>query len=124
MLGAFRNVADALRAIELDAEALRSQREAADVARQTLEIVRRQQPLGAVATLEVLAAQQADAAARTAAIRAQAARFTDTVAHRPRRRGRPGVIAPPLSGPTGFVPGNGPRRPRLEQREPQLSRAA
>lgn len=80
VLRSFKNVADALRALELDAETLRAQREAARVAAQSLEIARRQQRLGSITTLEVLTAQQADARARIAAIRAQAARYVDTVA--------------------------------------------
>lgn len=80
VLGAFKNVADALRAIELDTEALRSQREAARVAKQSLEIARRQQRLGAITTVEVLTAQQADARARVALIRAEASRYADAVA--------------------------------------------
>ncbi len=80
VLGAFKNVADALRAVELDAETLQAQREAARVASQSLEIARRQQRLGAATTLEVLTAQQADARARIALIQARAARFTGTVA--------------------------------------------
>ena len=80
VLRSFKNVADALRAVELDAETLRDQREAAQVAARSLEIARRQQRLGAATTLEVLTAQQADARARIAAIRARAARYTDTVA--------------------------------------------
>ncbi|UFN51640.1 efflux transporter outer membrane subunit (plasmid) [Roseomonas sp. OT10] len=80
VLGAFKNVADALRAVELDAETLQAQREAARVASQSLEIARRQQRLGAATTLEVLTAQQADARARIALIQARAARFADTVA--------------------------------------------
>ncbi|WP_338664800.1 efflux transporter outer membrane subunit [Pararoseomonas sp. SCSIO 73927] len=80
VLRAFKNVADALRAVELDAETLRTQDEAARVAAQSLDIARRQQRLGAVTTLEVLTAQQADARARIALIRARAARFADTTA--------------------------------------------
>ncbi|WP_120010918.1 efflux transporter outer membrane subunit, partial [Teichococcus vastitatis] len=80
VLGAFKNVADALRAIELDAEALRAQNEAAHVAAQSLEIARQQQRLGAATTLEVLTAQQANARSRIALIQARAARFSDTVA--------------------------------------------
>ncbi|NGM23415.1 efflux transporter outer membrane subunit [Roseomonas stagni] len=80
VLGAFRDVADALRAIGSDAEELRARREAARVAAQSLEIARRQQRLGAVSLLEVLAAQQADARARIALVQATAARFSDTVA--------------------------------------------
>jgi NodT family efflux transporter outer membrane factor (OMF) lipoprotein len=80
VLAAFRDVADALRAIGSDAEELRARREAARVAALSLEIARRQQRLGATSLLEVLAAQQADARARIALIQATAARFSDTVA--------------------------------------------
>lgn len=80
VLRAFKNVADALRAIELDAETLETQREAARIAAQSLDIARRQQRLGAITTLEVLTAQQADARARIAMIRAQATRYADTSA--------------------------------------------
>ena len=80
VLSAFKNVADALRSIELDAETLRLQEDSARIAAQSLDIARRQQRLGSVTTLEVLTAQQADARARIALVRATAARFADTTA--------------------------------------------
>lgn len=80
VLRAFKDVADALRAIELDAEALRIQQEAAVLAARSLAIAREQLRIGAVTSLEVLAAQQADAQAQIGLVRAQEARFADTVA--------------------------------------------
>ena len=80
VLGAFRNVADALRAIESDAVTLQAQVQAADLAGQSLELVERQYTLGALNVLALLDAQLAVLQTRIALVQAQAARFADSAA--------------------------------------------
>jgi len=58
VLTAFQNVADALRALTADADAVRLQQRASDAAQSSLEITRQQYALGAVGYQALLAAQQ------------------------------------------------------------------
>ncbi|MDD5330773.1 MAG: efflux transporter outer membrane subunit [Sulfuricella sp.] len=80
VLEAFRDVADTLRALELDAVTLAAQAEAEKAARIALEITQKQFRLGAVSYLSLLNAQRQDQQARVALVQAQAARFADTAA--------------------------------------------
>jgi NodT family efflux transporter outer membrane factor (OMF) lipoprotein len=80
VLGAFQSVADALRAIEFDATALRTQAEAEALARQSLELSDSQYKLGAVSYLQLLDAQRTYQQTRISLVQAQAARFADTAA--------------------------------------------
>ncbi len=80
VLEAFRDVADTLRALELDAVTLAAQAEAEKAARVALEITEKQFRLGAVSYLSLLNAQRLDQQARVALVQAQAARFADTAA--------------------------------------------
>lgn len=80
VLQAFREVADVLRALEIDAETLRAQAEAESATRATLDLARRQFRLGAVSNLELLDAQRQHLRARIGLVQAQAARFADTAA--------------------------------------------
>jgi NodT family efflux transporter outer membrane factor (OMF) lipoprotein len=80
VLGAFQNVADALRAIEFDATALQTQADAASLARQSLDLSESQYKLGAVSYLQLLDAQRTYQQTRISLVQAQAARFTDTAA--------------------------------------------
>jgi NodT family efflux transporter outer membrane factor (OMF) lipoprotein len=77
---AFQNVADALVAIERDAETLRATLAAQRTAESSLAVARSQYAAGAGTYLNVLTAEQADFSARLNLITARAARFTDTVA--------------------------------------------
>jgi NodT family efflux transporter outer membrane factor (OMF) lipoprotein len=77
---AFQNVADTLRAIEFDAEALRAQVEAERAARQNLELATKAVALGATGRLPLLAAQQTYQQALLAGAQTRANRFVDTVA--------------------------------------------
>ena len=77
---AFQNVADALVAIERDAETLRSTLAAQKTSAASLAIARSQYQAGAGTYLDVLTAEQNDYSARLNLITARAARFTDTVA--------------------------------------------
>ena len=77
---AFQNVADALYALQADAEALQAAVAAERATRTTLDLVRRQEQLGAVSYLALLSAQQAYQQARLARVQAQASRLADTAA--------------------------------------------
>jgi NodT family efflux transporter outer membrane factor (OMF) lipoprotein len=80
VLGAFQNVADALRALQLDAATLKAQRAALSAASDTLELSRGQYKLGAITYVILLNAQRSYAQARLAVVQAQAARLADTAA--------------------------------------------
>jgi NodT family efflux transporter outer membrane factor (OMF) lipoprotein len=77
---AFQSVADALVAIERDAEALRASVQSAQAAQESLNVARAQFAAGASTYVTVLQAQQTYQNARLHLVSAQAARFTDTVA--------------------------------------------
>jgi NodT family efflux transporter outer membrane factor (OMF) lipoprotein len=80
VLTAFQNVADALRALQLDAATLKAQTAALRAASETLDLARGQYRLGAIAYLTLLNSQRSYAQARLAVVQAQAARFADTAA--------------------------------------------
>ncbi len=80
VLQAFQNVADVLRALELDAQTLKAQVAAETAARETLEVTQKQFELGAVRYLSLLVAVRQYQQARINTIQAQAARFADTAA--------------------------------------------
>lgn len=80
VLTAFQNVADSLRALELDAESLAAQSAALQATGSSLELVRKQYRDGSVAYLQVLDATRLFQQARVSVIEARAARLTDTAA--------------------------------------------
>jgi len=80
VLTAFQNVADTLVAIVHDAETLKATSAAADAARSSLELSRRQHKDGYAAYLAVLNADQTYEQARLSLVQAEADRFTDTAA--------------------------------------------
>jgi NodT family efflux transporter outer membrane factor (OMF) lipoprotein len=80
VLGAFQNVADVLRALDSDAEALKAQADAEAAARASLDLARQQFDLGAVSYLVLLNAQRQYQQTRLGLVQAQAARFADTAA--------------------------------------------
>jgi NodT family efflux transporter outer membrane factor (OMF) lipoprotein len=80
VLTAFQNVADALRALDLDAASLKAQADAEALARESLELATRQYRLGAVSYLALLDAQRSHQQARVGLVQAQAARYADTAA--------------------------------------------
>ncbi|HVV68816.1 MAG TPA: efflux transporter outer membrane subunit [Gammaproteobacteria bacterium] len=80
VLQAFQNVADALRALQYDAIALRAQTQAESSARGTLRLTRQQFKLGAVNYLSLLNAEIQYQQTRIARVQAEAQRFTDTAA--------------------------------------------
>jgi NodT family efflux transporter outer membrane factor (OMF) lipoprotein len=77
---AFQNVANALVAIERDAETLQTTLAAQRTAASSLAVARSQYQAGAGTYLNVLTAEQTDYSTRLTLITARAARFTDTVA--------------------------------------------
>ncbi|WP_428384107.1 efflux transporter outer membrane subunit [Nevskia ramosa] len=80
VLDAFRNVADALRALETDAEYLQAQYTAADLSAQSLKLTESQYKLGSSSSLAVLDAQTRDTQARAGYIAARVSRLSDTAA--------------------------------------------
>jgi NodT family efflux transporter outer membrane factor (OMF) lipoprotein len=80
VLLAFRDVADALRALDDDARTLNAQAAAESLARDTLELTRKQYELGAVNYLALLIAQRQFYLARLLLVQAQAARYADVAA--------------------------------------------
>ncbi|MBI5577445.1 MAG: efflux transporter outer membrane subunit [Deltaproteobacteria bacterium] len=80
VLLAFQNVADALRALEKDAQTLKAQAGAEAAARESLELARRQFELGAVGYLTLLNAERQHRQAVIELVQARAARLSDTAA--------------------------------------------
>ena len=80
VLNAFLGVANALRAIDTDADAVIADADAERLANESLALVTRQYQLGAVSYLASLDAQRTYLSTRTALVQARAARFTDTAA--------------------------------------------
>jgi NodT family efflux transporter outer membrane factor (OMF) lipoprotein len=80
VLTAFQNVADALSALQSDAEVLKAQREALDSARGSLDISEKQYRLGGVSYLNLLIAQRVYQQARIDYSQALATRYQNTAA--------------------------------------------
>lgn len=80
VLTAFQNVADALYALDADAQALVAAASAETAAKRTLDLTQRQFDLGAINGLSLLSARTSWQQAVLARVQAQAARYTDTVA--------------------------------------------
>ncbi|MBU6438795.1 MAG: efflux transporter outer membrane subunit [Betaproteobacteria bacterium] len=80
VLLALRNVADALRQLDNDAQTLQAQSAADDAAQQSLKLVQQQYSLGAASYLQLLTAQQQAQSTRIQLLAAQAARLSDTAA--------------------------------------------
>lgn len=80
VLNAFRDVADTLLALGMDAQSLQLQQDAESAAQKTLELLRRQYEVGAASYLELLSASQQYQQARIARTQAEAARLADSAA--------------------------------------------
>lgn len=80
VLTAFRSVADALLALQHDADVLQGAATAKTAADVTLDLTRKQWQAGYAGYLSLLNAEQADGQATINLIQAQAARYADTVA--------------------------------------------
>jgi NodT family efflux transporter outer membrane factor (OMF) lipoprotein len=77
---AFQNVADALRALHSDADAVSAEAASVQAAAASLDSSRRQFHIGAISYLSLLTAEQTYQQARLSFVEAQASRFSDTVA--------------------------------------------
>jgi outer membrane protein TolC len=73
-------VADALRALDVDARTLKAQTEADAVARDTLDLTHKEFSLGAANYLSLLNAQRQYQQARINLVQSQALRYADTAA--------------------------------------------
>jgi NodT family efflux transporter outer membrane factor (OMF) lipoprotein len=80
VLTAFQNVADALHALDTDAEAMGAASRAAIAAQRSLDVVRRQLELGSVSYLALVNAEQTYQQAVVSQVQARANRLTDTAA--------------------------------------------
>jgi NodT family efflux transporter outer membrane factor (OMF) lipoprotein len=80
VIGAFRNVADALQAIEADARVLRAAKQGEAAAKKSVEVARDQFRLVDTNTLQLFNAQQSYHQALLAVAEARANRYADTVA--------------------------------------------
>jgi NodT family efflux transporter outer membrane factor (OMF) lipoprotein len=80
VLSAFQDVANALRALQYDADALKTAVVAEQDAQESLDLSRQQYQAGEVSYLTLLNAQQTYENALINRVRAQAARFSDTAA--------------------------------------------
>ncbi len=80
VLLAFQDVADVLRALEMDARTLKAQSEAEAAARASLDLARQQFRLGAASYLTLLNAERQHQQARIGLVQARAARYSDTAA--------------------------------------------
>jgi NodT family efflux transporter outer membrane factor (OMF) lipoprotein len=75
---ACQNVADTLRALQADADALKASAEADRAAKATFDLAQRQRALGTISLVTVLNAEQSYRTAELALVQAQANRFSDT----------------------------------------------
>ena len=80
VLQAFQDVADVLRALELDAQTLKAQADAEAAAKVSLDLARERFELGAASYLTLLDAERRHQQAGIVLVQAQAARFSDTAA--------------------------------------------
>jgi outer membrane protein TolC len=80
VIGAFQNVADALRAIEADARAEKAAKTAETAAAKSLAVVRKQLEYGQISTIALLNAQQTYMQAMLALVQEKAGRYSDTAA--------------------------------------------
>ena len=80
VLTAMRNVADALYALNADAEALHEQNLATQAAADTLRVSRARYAAGSISSLDLLVVARTYQQARIAQLQAQAARYADTAA--------------------------------------------
>lgn len=108
VLGSFQQVADALRALEHDAEMLHAQHQALEAAREALRLSETSYRAGAVDYLSLLTAEAQYNNARLGYIRAQAQRYLDTV----------GLFVALGGSWETAGPGGQPRRPATAEKKP------
>jgi NodT family efflux transporter outer membrane factor (OMF) lipoprotein len=100
VLTAFQNVADALHALESDAQALEAAARAEEAAQKSLGVAYHQLSLGSVSYLALVNAEQAYQQAVVAHAQARTNRFTDTAA-----------LFQALGGSVAPIPGSAPGKP-------------
>lgn len=109
VLGAFRNVADALRAIEHDATLLDAQSRALTSAQQAFALAKAEYEAGAITYLDLLTSEVQFENAHIAQVQAQAQRYADTAAlyialgggeWQPTAQDQPTPVAAPPQGQT------------------------
>ena len=115
VIKAFQNVADALRALQADAAALRAQAEAEQTAAASLDLAREQFRLGAINYLTLANAERTYEQAHINLVQAQASRYSPTPPHCSRRWAAAGGIAPtwrpmPSASPTASGSRSRPNR--------------
>jgi len=96
VLTAFQNVADALHALEADAEAESAASRAVEAAQKSLDVVRHQIELGSVNYLALVGAEQTYQQAVVGLVQARASRYADTAAL---FQALGGSITPPATHP-------------------------
>jgi NodT family efflux transporter outer membrane factor (OMF) lipoprotein len=107
VITAFQNVADALHAVQSDAETLKAAVAAERAASKSLEIARHQLQLGAISYLGLLTAENTYQTALLALVQAQASRYADTAALFQALGGgwwNRADVAPPKGWAVEFVP--------------------
>jgi NodT family efflux transporter outer membrane factor (OMF) lipoprotein len=80
VLTAFQNVADALHALDADADALHAATRAVDAAQKSLSVAHRQLELGSVSYLALVSSEQTYQQAEVSMVQARANRYADTAA--------------------------------------------
>jgi NodT family efflux transporter outer membrane factor (OMF) lipoprotein len=80
VLTAFQNVADALHALDTDADAMSASSRAETAAQKSLDVARRQLELGSVSYLALVSAEQTYQQAAISLLQARANRYADTAA--------------------------------------------
>jgi NodT family efflux transporter outer membrane factor (OMF) lipoprotein len=103
VLTAFQNVADALHALDTDADALEAAGRAESAAQKSLSVARRQLELGSVSYLALVNAEQTYQQVIIAFTQARANRFADTAAL---FQALGGSISPPIVPTTVAAPGD------------------
>ena len=107
VLTALRNVADALRALDNDAQTLQAQSAADASAQESLALVEKQYQLGAASYLQLLVAQQQAQQTRIGLLAAQAQRLADSAALYQAMGGGAVTGAPTLAAGAAALPHEG-----------------
>jgi outer membrane protein TolC len=80
VIQACQNVADTLRALKSDADALKANAQAARAAKDSFDLAERQLALGTISFVQVINSEEAYQQAELALVQSQANRYTDTAA--------------------------------------------
>jgi NodT family efflux transporter outer membrane factor (OMF) lipoprotein len=80
VLSAFKDVANALQALQLDADTVKAQLYSEQTSSESLNITRERYNAGAISTLDLLTAERTYQSAKISLVQARATRYSDTVA--------------------------------------------